>query len=63
MACFPEQIGKQDTLAIRCKACGHSVRWSNKKAVRLLAYETGPVLAARMLKCSKCDAVGQVEFV
>lgn len=63
MACFPEEIGKQGDLAIRCKACGHSVRWSSKKAVRLLGYSTGPVHAAGMLKCSKCDAIGHVEFV
>jgi hypothetical protein len=63
MSCFPQEVGKQGGLTIRCKACGHIVRWSDKKATRLLGYSTGPVQASKMLKCSKCEIVGQVDFV
>ena len=62
MGCFPEQLGRQGDLTIRCKACGHKVRWSSRKAVRLLGYSTGPMQVRDMLKCSKCEAVGQVDF-
>ncbi len=62
MGCFPDQLGKEPFLAIRCKGCGHSVKWSSKKAVRLLGYSTGPVHAAAALKCSKCNVVGHVAF-
>jgi hypothetical protein len=62
MGCFPEQIGNQLRLRIRCKACGHAVTWSTRKAIRLLGYSTGPVQAAETLRCSKCDAIGQVAF-
>lgn len=63
MACFPEQIGKQQQLRIRCQACGHAVTWSQRKAVRLLGYGTGPAQAADMLKCSKCGTVGRIAFL
>lgn len=62
MGCFPDPVGKEPFLDIRCRECGHKVRWSNAKAVRLLGYHTGPVHAAMMLKCSKCDVKGKVEF-
>jgi hypothetical protein len=63
MPCFPEQVGKQPYLRIRCRACGRTVTWSNRKAVRLLGYGTGPAHASDMLKCSKCDVAGKVEFL
>lgn len=63
MGCFPDQLGKEPFLHIRCQGCGHTAKWSNKKAVRLLGYSTGPVHARMMLKCSKCDLAGRVDFL
>ena len=56
MACFPQQVGQMGGLTIRCQACGHKVRWDDKKAVALLGYSTGPVFAAQRLRCSACGA-------
>ena len=52
---------RNDTLKLRCTACGHQDEWARDKAFTVLGGDACPYIARHRLVCGECYARGRAE--
>ncbi|MCR5879536.1 hypothetical protein [Phenylobacterium sp. J367] len=55
-------MSPQDTLRIRCGACGREAAWLCGEAIARLGPDATPMDVRRRLRCGACGAAGQARI-